>query len=125
MSLRKSPTRTPASLEAHRRNARHSTGLRTARGQSWSAMNRLGRGTRSRAYRELLPALCLAPPGQAARIARALLTPAPAARPALARLVEIFVRSETGVASDARGLRAKENTQKKMLIFDVRSWNVL
>ena len=33
MSLRKSPTLTPALLEANRRNARKSTGPRTARGR--------------------------------------------------------------------------------------------
>jgi len=44
--LRKSPTRTPALLEAIRRNARMSTGPRTVRGKAQSCLNRLKTGGR-------------------------------------------------------------------------------
>ena len=44
MSLRKSPTLTPARIEANRRNAEQSTGPRTARGKAQSRMNSLRRG---------------------------------------------------------------------------------
>ena len=48
MSLRKSPTLTPARIEANRRNAQKSTGPRTARGKGQSRMNSLRTGERSR-----------------------------------------------------------------------------
>ena len=54
MSLRKSPTMTPARIEAYRRNARKSTGPRTERGKAQSRMNRLKLGTRSAFRRRLL-----------------------------------------------------------------------
>ena len=44
LSLRKSPTSTPAFLRAHRRNAQMSTGPHTRRGKSQSSMNRLKTG---------------------------------------------------------------------------------
>ncbi|MGA3327578.1 MAG: hypothetical protein ABSF45_24210 [Terriglobia bacterium] len=53
MSLRKSPTRTPAFLEAIRRNAQKSTGPWTVRGKAQSCLNRLKTGARSRVYRQL------------------------------------------------------------------------
>jgi hypothetical protein len=53
LSLRKSPTRTPAFLEAIRRNAQQSTGPRTRRGKAQSCLNRLKTGGRSRVYRQL------------------------------------------------------------------------
>ena len=53
MSLRKSPTRTPAFLEAIRRNAQKSTEPWTPRGKAQSCLNRLKTGARSRVYRQL------------------------------------------------------------------------
>ncbi len=44
MSLRKSPTLTPALVASNRRNAKKSTGPRTARGKAWLPLNRLGDG---------------------------------------------------------------------------------
>jgi hypothetical protein len=41
MSLRKSRTLTPALLASNRRNAKKSTGPRTAQGKAWSRLNRL------------------------------------------------------------------------------------
>ena len=51
MSLRKSPTRTPAFLEAIRRNAQKSTGPWTVRGKAQSCLNRLKTGEGTRVYR--------------------------------------------------------------------------
>jgi hypothetical protein len=89
---------TPARLEANRRNAQKSTGPRTARGKSQSRLNRLRSGARSRLYRDLLLALSNAPPCAVAQTARAALTPAQAAHPLFAELVEIFRQAEIGTA---------------------------
>jgi hypothetical protein len=48
LSLRKSPTRTPAFREAIRRNAEKSTGPWTVRGKGQSCLNRLKTGARSK-----------------------------------------------------------------------------
>jgi len=88
---------TPARLEANRRNAQKSTGPRTARGKSQSRLNGLRSGGRSRLYRDLLLTLSDAPPGAVARTARAALTPAQAAHPLFAELVQIFRQAESDV----------------------------
>jgi hypothetical protein len=97
MLLRKFPT-TPSRLEANRRNAQKSTGPRTARGKSQSRLNRLRGGGRSRLYQDFLLALSNAPSGAIAETARAALTPAQAAHPLFAPLLEIFSNSENDVA---------------------------
>jgi len=81
MSLRKSPTLTPARLAANRRNALISTGPRTACGKAWSRLNGLRSGTRSVLYQDLFLALLDAPPCAVERTARALLSPAEASHP--------------------------------------------
>ena len=48
MSLRKSPTRTPALLAANRANAQKSTGPRTPEGKGQVALNALRHGLRAR-----------------------------------------------------------------------------
>ena len=109
MPLRKSPM-TPARLEANRRNAQKSTGPRTALGRSQSRMNGLRSGARSRLYGDLLLALSNAPPGAVARTARAALTPAQAAHPLFAELVEIFRQSESDVALQYRRMLAPQDS---------------
>ena len=103
MLLRKSPM-TPARLEANRRNARRSTGPRTARGKSQSRLNGLRSGGRSRLYRDLLLTLSDAPPCGVVRTARAALTPAQDRHPLFAQLVEVFRQSEIEVALRYRRL---------------------
>jgi len=61
MSLRKSPTRTPAFLASRRANALKSTGPRTPEGKARSRMNAVRHGFHSRALPYLLPH---APPRQ-------------------------------------------------------------
>jgi hypothetical protein len=95
---------TPARLEANRRNAQKSTGPRTPLGKSQSRLNGLQSGARSRLYHDLVLALSDAPPGAVARTARAALTPAQAAHPLFAELVEIFCQSEIEVALWCRRL---------------------
>jgi len=73
MSLRKSPILTPALLASNRRNAKKSTGPRTAQGKAWSRLNSLQDGWHSPEYISLVKALLDAPPGRVAATAQALL----------------------------------------------------
>ena len=104
MSLLKPRLMTPARLAASRRNARKSTGPRTARGKAQSRMNGLRSGWSSPAYHNLWLAMLEAPPCAVEETARALLTPEQAAHPKFAELVDIFRRAEIEVAAQARGL---------------------
>jgi hypothetical protein len=97
MSLRKSPTRTPALLEANRRNARKSTGPRTARGKAQTRMNALRTGERSRICRSLLLAFLYAPPGWVEQWASNLLTPEMALHPVIRKEAEIAIQAEREV----------------------------
>ena len=95
MALRKSPTMTPARLEANRRNARKSTGPRTARGKSQSRMNSLRTGGRSALHANFFLLLLDAPPCVVDLVARALLTPEQAAQPLFAETVDMFRQAES------------------------------
>ncbi|MFZ0963415.1 MAG: hypothetical protein WAO35_21345 [Terriglobia bacterium] len=77
MSLRKSPTLTPALVASNRRNAQKSTGPRTARGKAWSRLNRFRDGKRSPQYINFYKALYNAPLGEVASTVRRLLSPMP------------------------------------------------
>ena len=94
MSLRKSPTLTPARLEASRRNSRKSTGPRTARGKAQSRMNSLRTGSRSALQENFFLLMLDAPPCSVNQVARALLTPELAAHPLFAKTVDMFCRAE-------------------------------
>ena len=111
MSLRKSPTMTPAMLEANRRNAQRSTGPRTERGKRQSRMNGLRKGGRSPMYRDLLLALHYAPPGAIEETARAVLTSEQAAHPLFAVAVEIARQAEIEIFEGWR--QARERRQKR------------
>ena len=100
MSLRKSPTLTPARIEANRRNAQKTTGPRTARGKASSRLNRLKTGGYSPAYGNLLRVLLEAPPCAVEETARAVLSPEQAAHPVFQTLIEIA--TEAGVVRDQR-----------------------
>jgi len=103
LSLRKSPTRTPAFLRANRRNAQMSTGPYTQRGKAQSCLNRLKTGERSRVYRQLWHGLLDAPPCAVEWTARALLNREQAAHPLFADLVDLSRWAEGMVAADERG----------------------
>ena len=94
MPLRKSPTRTPALLEANRRNAKKSTGPRTARGKAQTRMNALRSGQRSRLGRELCVGLLNAPPGRVEVWAQALLTPEMSRNQHFREMAEIAIQAE-------------------------------
>ncbi len=120
MSLRKSPTMTPARIEANRRNARKSTGPRTERGKAQSRMNRLKLGTRSAFRRRLL---LYAPPCSVEATARVSLTPEQLRHPLFAGDLEVAHEAERATAQDcAHILRQRK---KGSLVFDERSLNVV
>jgi|HubBroStandDraft_3_1064219.scaffolds.fasta_scaffold1026605_1 hypothetical protein len=99
MSLRKPPTLTPARIEANRRNAKKSTGPRTARGKAHSSLNSLRTGTRSALHQNFFELMLDAPPCKVHLVAQALLTSAQAAHPLFADTVEMFRRAEAGTAA--------------------------
>jgi hypothetical protein len=96
VSLCKSPTMTPARLEANRRNARKSTGPRTAHGKSQSRLNSLQEGNRSALRRDAVLAFLEAPPCSVEEVALAILTPAQTSHPLFADIVEIARWAEGG-----------------------------
>jgi len=112
MSLRKSPTLMPARLAANRRNARKSTGPRTARGKGQSRMNSLRTGGRSRFMHDLYLTLLDAPPYAVDRVAQALLTPEQAMHPLFAETVEMFRRAESEVAEQSTPQFARPESGK-------------
>jgi hypothetical protein len=101
MSSSKFPL-TPARLEANRRNARKSTGPRTALGKSQSRLNGLRSGSRSRLLSDLLQALVVARPGRVLETARTVLTPAQLRHPVFIELVEIMYRAELRLMTESR-----------------------
>ena len=100
MSLRKSPSRTAAFLAAQRRNARKSTGPRTARGKTQSGLNGLKHGVYSPRWKNLLASCFLAPPGAEYRVALAALTPEQVAHPVFARQLDVVHWAVFGVFRD-------------------------
>ena len=95
MSLRKSPTLTPAQLTANRRNAQKSTGPRTARGKAQSRLNGLRHGFCSPAYRQFRLALFEASPGYpVASTVCAMLTPQESCHPVYADLIDVHFEME-------------------------------
>jgi hypothetical protein len=93
---------TAARLEANRRNARKSTGPRTALGKSQSWLNGLRNGSRSRLINHLMQALVDARPGRVLETARAVLTPAQLRHPVFIELMEIMYRSELQLMTESR-----------------------
>ena len=102
MSLRKSPTRTPALLAANRRNAQKSTGPRTARGKAWSCRNHLQTGGDSPEYKNFLYTLMNAPPGRVGLMAEALLRAQKVRHPLFVQLAELAVQTEVELCQEVR-----------------------
>lgn len=88
MSLRKSPTMTPARLAANRRAALLSTGPRTKRGKARSRWNALRNGTCSETYFQVLEALFGGKPGAREPVTVPVLTREELDHPAFASLIE-------------------------------------
>jgi hypothetical protein len=116
VSLRKSPTRTPALLAANRRNAQKSTGPRTARGKAWSRLNRLKHGGDSPEYQFFLNALLYADPCEVGVTAAALLNSQTVVHPLYREWAELCVETEIAICQDLRMERlARERAKKKIL----------
>jgi hypothetical protein len=105
MSLRKSPTLTPALLASNRQNAKKSTGPRTAPGKAWSRLNRMRHGAWSPEYINFLEALLDAPPGRMAVTAQALLDSKPAHHPVFVEIAEMFVQAGIDICEESRWRR--------------------
>jgi hypothetical protein len=107
MSLRKSPTLTPALLAANRQNAKKSSGPRTARGKAWSRLNGLRHGRRSQECTNLMFALLYAPPGRVGEWAKMLLKPKPAIHPTFQEIADMAIHAEVAVCQvqEAANLR--------------------
>ncbi len=112
MSLRKSPTLTTALLASNRRNAKQSTGPRTAQGKAWSRLNRLKEGWHSPAYINFLKALLDAPPGQVSLTAKALLKSQPVRHPLFLEVAELSVQAEIAICEENRLRRTRVNEKK-------------
>jgi hypothetical protein len=97
MSLRKSPTLTPALLAANRQNAKRSTGPRTAQGKAWSRLNRLRNGWRSQEFMNFLMALHFAPLDRMRVTAQALLDSKPAPHRLFQEAAEIGMQADIGI----------------------------
>jgi hypothetical protein len=102
MSLRKSPTLTPARLASNRRNARKSTGPRTARGKAWSRPSSLREGWRSPEYIKFPVALTDAPPGRVGVAAQALLNSQPVNHTLFLEASELAVQAEIKICEESR-----------------------
>jgi len=106
VSLRKSPTRTPALLAANRRNAQKSTGPRTALGKAWSCRNHFRTGGESPEYKNFLHTLMNAPPGRMRPVAESLLQGLEVQHPHFVELANLAVQAEIDICADARLQRA-------------------
>ena len=108
MSLRKSPTLTPALLAANRRNASRSTGPRTAQGKASSRLNGLRYGRRSRHYLGFINALADAPPGMVNVVVQRLLAKEYAAHPLFVDIANaaIIAEHELCAGGERRGRKA-------------------
>ena len=126
MSLRKSPTLTPALLEACRRNARKSTGPRTARGKAHVRMNALRRGGRSRLLEDFVRALYEAPPGGVASVVRQRLSPDLARHRLFTEWAELCIQADLPAPERLRWLRAslRRKGQEDWRTFFDQSGNV-
>ena len=111
MSLRKSPTLTPARLKANRRNAQRSTGPRTARGKAQVRFNALKNGNHSRLYLGFRMSLLYLPPC-AVLGPRQFLTPEMARHQLFAEALEnaIWAEQQTCLVNQELNARAALRT---------------
>jgi hypothetical protein len=126
VSLRKSPGPTPALLASNGRNAKKSTGPRTARGKAWSRLNHMRNGRRSPVYFGLVTSLFNAPPGWAGATAQALLSSKLVVHPLFTEVAEICAQAEIHIGNESRWETSRrDEIEKRNSFFNVRSRNVI
>jgi hypothetical protein len=102
MSLRKSPTLTPARLAANRRNALKSTGPRTTRGKAQARLNGLRRGEGARLYHDVMMLLMETPPDRLEPTLRIILTPKEARSRLFRGLVSMIHEADRALIKELR-----------------------
>ena len=107
MSLRKSPTLTPALLASNRRNAKKSTGPRTARGKAISRLNRFRHGNRSPEYVNFLKAVLDAPLGEMGRTVQTRLLSKQVIHPLFTHIADAFVEADIGICKERGRVRTE------------------
>ena len=100
MSLRKSPTLTPALLASNRRNAKKSTGPRTAPGKAWSRLNHFRHGNRSPEYVNFFKALHDAPLGAVAGTVRTLFQSKQVIHPLFLEMAQSLVQADIEICRE-------------------------
>jgi hypothetical protein len=113
MSLRKSPTLTPALRAANRRNAQKSTGPRTERGKNWSRVNPLRTGRRSNRYGRFVDAILATMPGEVRRTAQATLPPHLACHPLYVEFLEGILETDRQLGAEFAERRARRERLMK------------
>ena len=111
MSLRKSPTLTPALLASNRRNAKKSTGPRTERGKSIARLNSFRHGMRSPEYVNFLKALYDAPLGAVAMTARTLLPSKQVIHPLFVEMAQSVVQADIEICRERLWTLGKRKQQ--------------
>jgi hypothetical protein len=100
MSLRKSPTLTPALLASNRRNARKSMGPRSTPGKAISRLNRFRHGMRSPEFVSFFKALHDAPLGEVAMTARTFFRSQLVTHPLFVELAQSLVQADIEVCRE-------------------------
>ncbi|HUI43605.1 MAG TPA: hypothetical protein VL523_16710 [Terriglobia bacterium] len=113
---------TRALVEANRRNARKSTGPRTAAGKERSRLNGLRHGDRSPEYNRFADALLAAPPYAVLRHPELFLTRAESDRRIFVDFFELCWEAELGTLIDGR---ADRQGSAERFANDDRSRNVV
>jgi hypothetical protein len=117
VSLRKSPTLTPALLASNRRNAKKSTGPRTARGKAQSWLNHLQSGMYSPEYISFAEALFNAPACQVELTAQAIFASKPVVHPLFIEAAELAIQMEIAICEESRLRRARANEKKDSFLI--------
>ena len=120
MSLRKSPTLTCALLAANRRNAKQSTGPRTARGKAWSRLNHLKHGMDSPEFVSFWTALFYAGPGGVRATADELLRAQKVQHPLFVARAQEAVQAEIRLCAEARRELLQEATKKNSFLAGLK-----
>jgi len=112
VSLRKSPTMTPALLASNRLNAKKSTGPRTALGKARSRLNHFRHGMRSPDFIKFFKAVHDAPLGEVGKTADTLLASQLVVHPLFTHIAEAWVDADVEMCNELRA-RSRRKREKK------------